>query len=170
MLYVDIDEGSKSLKYKNIDLIDGHISYEPDSFIPYNTRDLSERENENIDTICRDHNSIELERAKHRFEQVKQTLDKIPSSQEYINQKEYYENVIGEYLSWFEQNGIEYNGIQGIREKDFILSSKWAEVDKRKSFPRFYAFQRFPVIPSDRIQEILSNRMVFAISAPQQVS
>ena len=60
-LYIGIDDRSKSLKYRHINLIDGHISYKPDSFIPYDNRDLSESENENIDTICRDHNSIELE-------------------------------------------------------------------------------------------------------------
>ena len=87
---------------------DGSIWYEPsDSIVSYHEKELSKSENENIDTICRDHNSIELERAENRLEQVKQTLKKIPSSGEYLNQKEYYENVIGEYLIWYDRNGLQ---------------------------------------------------------------
>jgi len=96
----------KKIKYRYMNYKDGNIWYEPsESFASYYEKELSE--SENIDTICIDHNSTELERAEKRFEQVKQTLKKIPSSDEYLNQKEYYENVIGEYLSWFEQNGLQ---------------------------------------------------------------
>tara|TARA_Y100000031_G_C7918612_1_gene247181 strand:- start:44 stop:547 length:504 start_codon:yes stop_codon:yes gene_type:complete len=105
---------------------DGSIWYEPsDSFVSYYEKELSESENENIDTICRDHNSTELERAEKRFLQVKQTLKKIPSSGEYLNQKEYYENVIGEFLSWFEQNELQ--------PKHPTILSSGVDIQKAKS-------------------------------------
>ena len=103
---------------------DGNIWYEPsESFASYYEKELSE--SENIDTICIDHNSTELERAEKRFEQVKQTLKKIPSSDEYLNQKEYYENVIGEYLIWYDRNGLQ--------PKHSTILSAGGDIQKAKS-------------------------------------
>jgi len=52
-------------------------------------------------------NSLELKRAKEALGKVKTILKEIPSSKDHISQRIYYENVIGEYLIWYDQNGLQ---------------------------------------------------------------
>ena len=52
-------------------------------------------------------NSLELKRAKEALRKVKIILKEIPSSKDHISQRKYYENVIGEYLIWYDRNGLQ---------------------------------------------------------------
>jgi len=57
-------------------------------------------------------NSLELKRAKEALGKVKTILKEIPSSKDHISQRKYYENVIGEYLIWYDRNGLECGDVQ----------------------------------------------------------
>ena len=70
-------------------------------------------------------NSLELKRAKEALGKVKTILKEIPSSKDHISQRKYYENVIGEYLIWYDQNGLQ--------PKHSIILSAAKDIQKAKS-------------------------------------
>ena len=106
ILYDGVD--GNSVRIKNMDYIYSRISIDPDPFhiIPYYSKDISEIDDADGKEFWVEHNIRELNRANKLLENVKRRLKKIPASQEYNLQKDYCENVIGEFLSWFEQHGI----------------------------------------------------------------
>ena len=57
--------------------------------------------------ICNYLNSAELKRAKQSLNSINKKLKELPGSIDFQNKKTYYENVIGEYLNWYEINGID---------------------------------------------------------------
>ena len=97
------------LKVLSMDMKDGQIQYDPHpfDFFPFREEEITDEDGVDRDTICQAHNSTELQRAKDLLKTVKQTLKKYPASQEYKNQKDYFENIIGEYSSWFEKHGLD---------------------------------------------------------------
>ena len=70
-------------------------------------------------------NSLELKRAKESLSKVKTILKKIPSSKDHISQRKYYENVIGEYLIWYDRNGL--------KPKHPTILSSGKDIQKSKS-------------------------------------
>ena len=70
-------------------------------------------------------NSLELKRAKEALGKVKTILKEIPSSKDHISQRKYYENVIGEYLIWYDQNGLQ--------PKHPTILSSGVDIQKAKS-------------------------------------
>ena len=65
------------------------------------------------DDICSYHNSRELDRATEELNKCKKTLSEIPTSRIHLQEKEYYENIIGNYREWFDKNNI------ALPEKEF---------------------------------------------------
>ena len=70
-------------------------------------------------------NSLELKRAKEALGKVKTILKEIPSSKDHISQRKYYENVIGEYLIWYDRNGLQ--------PKHPTILSSGVDIQKAKS-------------------------------------
>ena len=106
------------LKVRSMDMQAGEIQYDPNPNnyfpSPFNDQEITDEDGVDRNTICQEHNSKELQRAKDLLKTVKQTLKNIPTSQEYNNQKGYLENVIGEYSSWFEKHGLD-DGVTVIK-------------------------------------------------------
>ena len=48
-----------------------------------------------------------MKRAKLSLNSIKAKLKKLPGNIDFQIKKTYYENVIGEYSSWFEKNGLD---------------------------------------------------------------
>ena len=63
--------------------------------------------------ICSYLNSRMLDRATEELNKCKKTLSEIPTSRIHLQEKEYYENIIGNYREWFDKNNI------ALPEKEF---------------------------------------------------
>ena len=125
VLYDSLD--GRYLKVLSMDMVDGRIHYDPHPQhyfpSPFNDQEITDEDGVDRNTICQEHNSKELQRAKDLLKTVKQTLKNIPTSQEYNNQKDHLENIIGEYSSWFEKHGLD-DGVAVIKmnETDALWS------------------------------------------------
>ena len=121
----------RCLQVRSMDMQDGGIYYDPhpDDFIPFNEQEITDEDGVDRDTICQAHNSTELQRAKDLLKTVKQTLKTIPASDEYKNQKDFLENIIGIYLSWFAKNEIDPINTRGSSNLD-------ADKPKNKTRPK----------------------------------
>ena len=137
----DSKEGD-NLNVRSMDFKDGTIHWNPHlyDFISFNNMEITDEDGVDKDTICQAHNSKELQRAQDLLDTVKQTLKKIPASQQYNNQKEYFENVIGEYVFWFKKHGLN-DGITVIKINE--TDSLWSIADdlrhrkKQHDFPTY---------------------------------
>ena len=123
----------RCLKVLSMDMIDGEMRYypHPDDFFPLNEQEITDADGIDRDTICQDHNTNELNRAYEMLNTVKKTLQTIPASYEYINQKDFLENIIGEYRAWFDKNNI------ALPEKGFRQSDDYRTIrlDGIKYYP-----------------------------------
>ena len=117
----------------SMDMRDGGIYYDPhpDDFIPFNEQEITDEDGLDKETICQEHNTNELKRAYEMLDSVKKTLQTIPTSQAYNNQKDYFENIIGEYRAWFDKNNI------ALPEKGFRQSDDYRTIrlDGIKYYP-----------------------------------
>ena len=123
-------------------------------------------------------NSLELKRAKEALGKVKTILKEIPSSKDHISQRKYYENVIGEYLIWYDQNGLQpkhptilSSGVdiqkaktkqksnKGGRPPDPKISQRNAKIRKE-----YYKFTNEKGFSRKKAVEILSNKYELAPS------
>ena len=140
VLYDSLD--GRYLKVLSMDMVDGRIHYDPHPQhyfpSPFNDQEITDEDGVDRNTICQEHNSKELQRAKDLLKTVKQTLKNIPTSQEYNNQKDYLENIIGEYSSWFEKHGLD-DGVTVIKmnETDALwsIADDLSERVKQGDFP-----------------------------------
>ena len=121
-------------------------------------------------------NSLELKRAKEALGKVKTILKEIPSSKDHISQRKYYENVIGEYLIWYDRNGLQpkhptilSSGVdiqkakskhsKGGRPPDPKISQRNAKIRKE-----YYKFTNEKGFSRKKAVEILSNKYELAPS------
>tara|TARA_B100000315_G_scaffold178029_1_gene166669 strand:- start:657 stop:1310 length:654 start_codon:yes stop_codon:yes gene_type:complete len=121
------------LKVLSMDMKDGQIQYDPHpfDFFPFREEEITDEDGLDKETICQEHNTNELKRAYEMLDSVKKTLQTIPTSQEYNNQKDYFENIIGEYRAWFDKNNI------ALPEKGFRQSDDYRTIrlDGIKYYP-----------------------------------
>ena len=100
----------RCLQVRSMDMQDGEMRYDPHPQhyfpSPFNEQEITEEDGLDKDTICQEHNTNELKRAYAMLNTVKKTLQTIPASYEYNNQKDFLENIIGEYRAWFDKNNI----------------------------------------------------------------
>ena len=134
----------RCLQVRSMDMQDGEMRYDPHPQhyfpSPFNEQEITEEDGLDKDTICQEHNTNELKRAYAMLNTVKKTLQTIPASYEYNNQKDYFENIIGEYSSWFEKHGLD-DGITVIKINE--TDSLWSIADdlrdrvKKCEFPTY---------------------------------
>ena len=125
----------RCLQVRSMDMQDGEMRYDPHPKhyfpSPFNEQEITDEDGLDKETICQEHNTNELKRAYEMLDSVKKTLQTIPTSQEYNNQKDYFENIIGEYRAWFDKNNI------ALPEKGFRQSDDYRTIrlDGIKYYP-----------------------------------
>jgi hypothetical protein len=128
---MDVEDYFRSLTFKLHQLLeDGMIGYldieyrngamhfdveEDLSHIPITAyMDIPDTDEVAEEEICVYLNLAELNRAKQSLNSIKAKLKELPGSINFQNKKTYYENVIGEYSSWFEKHDLD-DGITVIK-------------------------------------------------------
>ena len=97
--------------YLDIEYLQGAMHFDVEeglSNIPITAyMDIPDIDGVSEEEICNYLNSAELKRATQSLNSIKAKLKKFPGSIDFQNKKTYYENVIGEYLNWYEINEID---------------------------------------------------------------
>ena len=97
--------------YLDIEYLQGAIHFDVEeglSDIPLTAyMDIPDIDGVSEEEICNYLNSAELKRAKQSLNSIKAKLKKLPGQIDFQNKKTYYEYVIGEYINWYEINGID---------------------------------------------------------------
>ena len=124
-------DNGKRINYvevRNIEYRQGAITYDPDTYHyhPYvNYAIPGSITKKEISTLSLRNNTAQLKRAHKLLDKVNKYLLQIPSSGEYHNQQAFYENVIGEYWKWFEENNIKPPEKGIIHSKDYTEVTQW---------------------------------------------
>ena len=97
--------------YLDIEYLQGAMHFDVEeglSNIPITAyMDIPDIDGVSEEEICNYLNSAEMKRAKLSLNSIKAKLKKLPGNIDIQNKKTYYENIIGEYLNWYEINGID---------------------------------------------------------------
>ena len=102
-----------------------------------------------------------MKRAKLSLNSIKEKLKKLPGNIDFQSKKTYYENVIGEYLRWYEINRIDPIDTTGsntdadkpkkkTKPKDPKLGAR-----KQRLRKRFYELREIEELTKDKSLKIL---------------
>ena len=181
---MDVEDYFRSLTFKLHQLLeDGMIGYldieyrngamhfdveEDLSHIPITAyMDIPDTDEVAEEEICVYLNSAELKRAKQSLNSIKANLKKLPGSIDFQNKKTYYENVISEYLNWYEINGIDPIDTTGSNTDADKPKEKTRPKDPKrdkniqKLRKRYYEFREKKGLKKDKCLDILETEFPF---------